>query len=75
MFFARKHTAVQPRPWNSAKQTPAVRCSICTGEQEAGFIDRETGRFTGVMLLREAADLDTFRETYGLGDMNIRKIY
>ncbi len=74
MFFARK-TPHPPKPWNSAKQTPAIRCSICTGEQEAGFIDRETGTFTSVMLLRDDRDLEEFRETYGLGDISIRKIY
>ena len=74
MFFA-KRIHHETRPWNSAKQTPAIRCSICTGEQEAGFIDRETGSFTGVMLIQNDADLNSFRETYRLGDMNIRKIY
>ena len=74
MFFAKKRVN-PPRPWNSAKQTPAIRCSICTGEQEAGFINRETGAFTAVMLLRDAQDLESFRETYGLAEVNIRKIY
>ena len=74
MFFAKRRPA-ETRPWNSARQTPAIRCSICTGEQEAGFIDRETGAFTGVMLLEDDRDLQDFRETYGLGDMTIRKIY
>jgi hypothetical protein len=74
MLFAKK-THHEVRPWNSAKQTPAIRCSICTGEQEAGFIDRETGAFTGVMLVQSEADLNSFRDTYRLGDMNIRKIY
>jgi hypothetical protein len=74
MLFARKKQQ-EPRRWNSARQTPAIRCSICTGEQEAGFIDRETGHFTGVMLLRDEADLDRFREEYGLGEISIRKIY
>ncbi len=74
MLFARRPHH-ETRSWNSAKQTPAIRCSICTGEQEAGFIDRETGAFSSVMLLRNEADLDSFRETYRLGDMNIRKIY
>ncbi len=74
MFITRKLRR-EPRRWNSSRQTPAIRCSICTGEQEAGFIDRETGRFTGVMLLQDETDLDSFREEYGLGDESIRKIY
>ena len=46
--------------------TPAIRCSICTGEQVAGFRDRETGRFEEVMLLRSPADLEAFKERYGI---------
>lgn len=73
MLFSRK---APPRPrWNSSLQTPAIRCSICTGEQEAGFITRGTGAFTGVMLIRSEEDLQEFRETYGLQDVSIRKIY
>ena len=31
---------------------PAIRKSICTGEQTAGFLDRQTGRFCEDRLLR-----------------------
>ncbi len=73
MLFSRKTT---PRPlWNSSLQTPAIRCSICTGEQEAGFITRSNGTFTSVMLIRNEDDLAEFRETYGLQEASIRKIY
>ncbi|MBQ6175133.1 MAG: aspartate dehydrogenase [Clostridia bacterium] len=73
MLFSRK-TSARHR-WNSDEQTPVIRCSICTGEQEAGFINRRTGAFTGVMLIRNADDLEEFRETYGIQDTDIRKIY
>ena len=73
MLFSRKAPS-HPR-WNSNLQTPAIRCSICTGEQEAGFITRGTGAFTGVMLIRNEDDMTEFREMYGLQDVNIRKIY
>jgi len=55
-------------------KTPAIRCSICTGEQAAGFIRKEDGSFEEIMLIRDAADLQVFREQYGItGD--IKKIY
>ncbi len=73
MLFAKKEPA-RPK-WNSTTQTPAIRCSICTGEQEAGFITRGTGAFTSVMLIRNEDDLQEFREIYGLQDVSIRKIY
>ena len=53
---------------------PAIRCSICTGEQVAGFKNLSDGRFEEVMLIRSSADLEEFRERYGItGD--IEKIY
>ena len=34
------------------RQKPVIHCSICNGEQVAGFRDLETGRFDEVMLIR-----------------------
>ncbi|MGN0240480.1 MAG: hypothetical protein ACI4CS_02230 [Candidatus Weimeria sp.] len=43
-----------------------IDCSICNGEQVAGFKDLETGRFEEVMFIRNADDLDEFRKEYGI---------
>ena len=43
-----------------------LRCSICTGEQVAGFKDIRTGRFKDVMLIRGDKDLARFKEMYGV---------
>lgn len=60
--------------YDSEKLTPVIRCSICTGEQVAGFRDNATGKFTDVMLIRSSHDLEAFRKKYGIkGD--IEKIY
>ena len=60
--------------YDLALKRPAIRCSICTGEQVAGFKDLSDGRFEEVMLIRSSADLEEFRERYGItGD--IEKIY
>ena len=56
------------------KLTPVIRCSICTGEQVAGFRDNATGKFTDVMLIRSSHDLDTFCKKYGI-EGDIEKIY
>ena len=48
------------------RQRPALRKSICTGEETAGFIDRESGRIHEVMLIRNAKDLADFMEMYGI---------
>ena len=51
---------------------PAMRCSICTGEQVAGFRDRQTGRFEEIMLIRSDADLQAFRDKYGITEEVVR---
>ncbi len=70
--------------WHRKKETkgsydrerlePAIRCSICTGEQVAGFLSRETGKFEEVTLLRSGEDLQAFRDRYGITE-EIRRIY
>ena len=54
--------------------TPVIRCSICTGEQVAGFRDEATGRIEEVMLLRTPEDLESFRRQYCITG-EIEKIY
>lgn len=45
---------------------PAIRCSICNGEQVAGFRNKQTGFFEEVALLRSPQDLEDFKKTYGI---------
>ena len=60
--------------YDEKTRTPVIRCSICTGEQVAGFIRKEDGSFEEVMLIRNSADLQMFRDQYGITE-DIRKIY
>ena len=60
--------------YDEAIQTPVIRCSICTGEQVAGFRRKDTGIFEDVMLIRNDTDLQAFRDTYGITG-EIKKIY
>ena len=55
------------------KQTAVIKCSICTGEQVAGFKSKADGHFTEVMLIRNARDLDDFKKIYKIED--IKKEY
>lgn len=41
-----------------------LRCSICTGEQVAGFKNIHTGEFHDIMLIKNGDDLDAFQEMY-----------
>ena len=73
MFFSRKKPA---RSYDPATQQPALRCSICTGEQVAGFQDLHTGHFIEVQLIRSPQELQAFRSRYGISaDCPIEKIY
>lgn len=48
---------------------PVLKCSICTGEQVAGFKNINTGKFEEVMLIMNDKDLKLFMKTYGLSDV------
>ena len=52
--------------YDSATQKPVLRCSICTGEQVAGFKNIHTGKFEEVMLIRNESDRRTFMEMYDI---------
>ncbi len=57
------------KEYDKQKQKPVLRCSICTGEQVAGFKDIRTGRFEEVALIRNDRELAAFMEAYGLEDI------
>ena len=72
MFFKRKQ---KPKgSYDHENKKPMIRASICTGEQVAGFKDLHTGAFEEVMLLRNAADLEEFKDRYGI-EGDIEKFY
>ncbi len=76
MFWKRKPRAEQVpvQRYDPERLTPAIRCSICTGEQVAGFREKATGRFVDVVLLKSPQDLEDFRQQYGI-EGEIEKIY
>ena len=52
------------------KEYPVIRASICTGEQVAGFRDRQTGEFHDVKLIRTEADKLAFMKEYNLNHID-----
>lgn len=66
--------AAPAESYDPAKQKPAVRASICTGEKVAGFVDLETKKFREVMLIASPDDLEKFRKRYGI-EGKIETIY
>ena len=55
LFFRKKKSAVPAGSgsYDRDRQEPVLRCSICTGEQVAGFLDKSSGTFQEVMLVSE----------------------
>lgn len=53
-------------PFNPREQYAVIRSSICTGEQVAGFKNRENGHFTEVMLIKSPEDEKRFKEIFDL---------
>lgn len=49
---------------------PVIKCSICTGEQVAGFKDIHTGKFEEVMLIKNSRDMDAFMQIYDVTDIS-----
>ena len=72
-FGKKQQSLSKDIPFDSDKQIAVIKCSICTGEQVAGFKSKEDGHFTEVMLIRDAKDLDKFKETYKIEE--IKKEY
>ena len=64
-----KKQTTQKHPYDSQTEKPVLKCSICNGEQVAGFKDLRTGKFHEVMFVRNEKDLQAFKEMYGLSDV------
>lgn len=53
-------------PFDEAKQCAVIKCSICNGEQVAGFRNKEDGTFIEVMVINSADDLEYFKRIYNI---------
>jgi hypothetical protein len=70
-MFGKKSTQPQPQvQYDKEHQKPVLHCSICTGEQVAGFKDLRTGKFEDVMLIRTDKDLAAFKAMYGVSEIS-----
>ena len=58
------------RQYDKENTKPVLKCSICTGEQVAGFKDVHSGKFEEVMLIKNSRDLDVFKQLYQVEDIS-----
>ena len=66
-MFGKKR--IQRADYDRENWRPVLKCSICNGEQVAGFKDTRTGKFHEVMFVRDEKDLQQFKEMYGLTEV------
>ncbi|MCR5595576.1 MAG: aspartate dehydrogenase [Lachnospiraceae bacterium] len=64
-MFGRKKEP-EMRTYDRENKRPVLKCSICNGEQVAGFKDIHTGKFEEIMLIRNKSELNSFMEMYGI---------
>lgn len=62
-MFGKKKLVVTEQ-FDEENYRAVLKCSICTGEQVAGFKNIHTGEFHDIMLIKNADDLDAFQELY-----------
>lgn len=71
MFRKKKQQVLS---YDADKLSPALKSSICTGEKVAGFVEKSTGNFQDIMLIRNDEDLEEFTRLYGIHEP-LQKIY
>lgn len=70
MFGKKSNIKTGIKQYDEKDWKPVIKCSICNGEQVAGFKDIHTGRFEEIMLIRNNEDLAAFKKSYGLTDVS-----
>lgn len=71
MFWKKKEKA--EKSFDREIDVPVIKSSICTGEQVAGFKNKNTGYFREIMCIRSRADRERFLSDYGIREEEIRK--
>lgn len=70
MFGKKSNIKTDIKQYDKNDWKPVIKCSICNGEQVAGFKDIHTGRFEEIMLIKDNDDLTAFMKLYGLTDVS-----
>ena len=70
-MFKKKQKKIE---YDTTNKKAVLKCSICNGEQVAGFKDIHTGKIEDIMLVKTSADIEKFKEMYGI-EGNIDKEY
>lgn len=60
------------KSYDRENMIPALHSSICTGEKVAGFIEKRTGKFKDIMLVRSEKDLNCFLKEYNIAKKDLK---
>lgn len=63
---------IESKKYDKETKIPVLKCSICNGEQVAGFKNIKTGKFEEVMFIQSEKDLELFKKQYNI-DVEITK--
>lgn len=66
----RNGAKTEEKNYDKENSRPVLKCSICNGEQVAGFKDIQTGKFEEVTLIRNAKELEEFMNRYGIKEIS-----
>lgn len=66
MFGKKK---VNPAKYDRENEIPVLKCSICNGEQVAGFKNLHTGSFREIAFIRNQRELEEFMESCGVTEL------
>lgn len=66
MFGKKK---IQRADYDRENWKPVLRCSICNGEQVAGFKNIHTGEFREECFILDHSQLEEFKQKYGIAEI------
>ena len=69
-MFGKKSEKIDYDP---VMQEPVLKKSICTGETTAGLLDKASGKYRDLRLIKNSADAAKFMEDCGVSE--VRTIY
>lgn len=72
MFFKKKK---EKKTYDRQNFRPVLKCSICNGEQVAGFKNIHTGEFQEIAFIRNPSELEAFLDAYDIRSEEISKEY
>ena len=72
-MFGKKR--VRREDYDRENWKPVLRCSICNGEQVAGFKNIHTGEFREECFIQSSSELENFKEKYGILPSEFRRCH